>query len=425
MAIVTIPFGGEPIEVGIPDRNLAEVLRPRPSAALPDLDMAIETALDAPIDQPPLREWVNSTDRVLIVSDDTTRLTPVDRMIPALLRRFNAAGVPDAQISCIMALGTHRYMTEAEMRVKVGDAVFERIRVFNHEWRDPQALVDLGTSSQGTPLLVNRAVTEADLIIGLGTIVPHHIPGYSGSSKIIQPGVCGDRTTAETHLLSCGSGGDSYLGIEDNPVRQDMDDMADRVGMHTIFNAVMDDSGGVVGLFFGEMRQTFGAGVRLAREIYGVSYSEIPDIVLANSHPCDLDFWQSHKSMYPAQRMIKPGGTIIVCTPAPEGVSPVHRELLDFTPWPSHDIKAAYRDGRLKNGVACALAIAWAIVREKASVITYSPGISPEEKAALGHTHAPSIEWAVSEALRRQGQTARLSVLTHAPEMLPIGPVGG
>ncbi|MCG6861136.1 MAG: nickel-dependent lactate racemase [Chromatiaceae bacterium] len=423
MTILSIPFGGKPHELEVPERNLAEVLSPKPCKRVQNLDAAIESALDAPMGQPPLAEWVKSSDRVLIVSDDGTRLTPVHSMLPALLRRLNAAGVPDARIACIMALGTHRYMSEAEMRAKVGDDLFDRIRVFNHEWRDPQALVDLGASSQGTPLLVNRAVVEADVVIGFGTIVPHHIPGFSGSSKIIQPGVCGDRTTAETHLLSCESGGDSYLGIEDNPVRRDMDDMADRVGMRSIFNAVMDDTGGVVGLFFGEMRLAFKAGVKLAREIYGIEYREAPDIVLANSHPCDLDFWQSHKSLYPAQRMVKPGGTIIVATPAPEGVSPVHTELLDFTAWPSQDIKAAYRDGRLKNGVACALAIAWAMAREHASVITYSPGITPEEKAALGHTHAPTLTWAVEEALRRQGPSARLSVLTHAPEMLPIGPV--
>ena len=197
-----------------------------------------------------------------------------------------------------MALGTHRYMSEQEMRDKVGNAVFDRIRVLNHEWRTFEALVDLGTSRQGTPLQVNRLVAEADVVIGIGAIVPHHIPGFSGSSKIIQPGVCGAETTAETHLLSCRSGGDSFLGIEDNPVRRDMDDMADMVGMNTIFNVVMDSQGGVVGLFFGEKRAAFREGVALAREIYGVPFHETPDIVLSNSYPCDLDFWQSHKSLY-------------------------------------------------------------------------------------------------------------------------------
>jgi len=423
MPMLTIPFGGKPHELEIPDRNLAEILSPKPSQAVPDLDAAIEDALDAPIEQPPLETWVEPGDRVVIVSDDATRLTPVDRMLPPLLRRLHAAGVPNDRITCIMALGTHRYMTEDELRAKVGTAVFEQIRVTNHEWRDPQTLVDLGNSSQGTPLLVNREVVEADVVIGLGAIVPHHIPGFSGSSKIIQPGVCGNRTTAETHLLSCESGGDSYLGIEDNPVRRDMDDMADQVGLRTIFNVVMNDTGGVVGFFFGAMHAAFREGVKLARAIYGIEYHETPDIVLANSHPCDLDFWQSHKSLYPAQRMVRPGGTIIVCTPAPEGVSPVHTELLDFTALPSQAIKAAYREGRLTNGVVCALAIAWAMAREHASIINYSPGIRPEDKAALGHTHAPTLAWAVQKALRRQGPNARLSVLTHAPEMLPIGPV--
>jgi len=420
MTTVTMPFGGKPLRFEVPDRNLAQVLEPNGSTPLADLDAAIATALANPIGQPPIEQWVKPSDRVLLVSDDNTRLTPADRMIPPLLARLNAAGVPDRNIGCIMALGTHRYMTEGEMTAKVGPAVRRRIRVFNHAWREPENLVELGTSSAGTPLQVNRAVVEADVLIGLGAIVPHHIPGYSGSSKIIQPGVCGPKTTAETHMLSCEGGGDSLLGIEDNPVRRDMDDMADRVGMKTIFNVVMDSEGRVTGIFYGEMRAAFREGVRATREIYGVEFRETPDIVVANSYPCDLDFWQSHKSQYPAQRMVKTGGTIVVCTPAPEGVSPVHTDLLDFTAWPSAEIKAAYRAGRLKNGVASALAVAWALVREKASVITFSPGIPPEHKKKLGHTHAPSVQWGIDEALRRQGPHARVAVLTHAPDLLPI-----
>lgn len=420
MTRIAFPFGDSQLAIDIPDRNLAEVLEPKPTRPLADLPAAIDAALDDPIGQPRLEDWVAAGSRVLLASDDITRLTPCDRIIPPLLDRLNAAGVADANISCIMGLGTHRYMTEAEMDQKVGATVRQRIRVFNHEWKDPDALADLGVSQQGTPMVVNRAAVEADLVIGLGAIVPHHIPGYSGSSKIIQPGISGAVTTAETHLLSCDAGGDSFLGIEDNPVRRDMDEMAERVGMKTIFNVVMDSGGQTVGVFFGAMDAAFKQGVALAREIYGIPYHETPDIVVANAYPCELDFWQSHKAQYPAQRMIKPGGTIIVCTPAPEGVSPVHTELLDFTAWSSAEIKAAYRDGRLKNGVACALAIAWAMVREKASVILYSPGVPEADKIRLGHTHAPALDWAVAEALRRQGDDARITVLTHAPDMLPV-----
>lgn len=420
MARVTIPFESKPYTFEVPDENLAEVLSPHPSSPVGDLEGEIEKALSFPINQRPLEDCVKPTDRVLIVSDDNTRLTPADKIIPAILNRLNSAGVPDAQVACIMALGTHRYMTVGEILDKAGPEVCGRIKVFNHEWRNRDALTDMGVSKNGTPLVVNRAAVAADVLIGLGTVVPHHISGYSGSSKIIQPGICGARTTAETHILSCSGGGDSFLGFEENPVRRDMDDMADSVGLKTIFNVVMDSEGGVVGVFFGELRQTFEEAIKLARKIYGVEYHETPDVVIANSCPCDLDFWQSHKSQYPAQRMVKDNGTIILCTPAPEGVSPVHTDLLGFTAWPSQKIKDAYRRGELKNGVATALAMAWAMVREKANVLTYSPGIPPDDKASLGHTHAPTVEWAVEEALRRHGPKARLTVLTHAPEMLPI-----
>jgi nickel-dependent lactate racemase len=420
MTTVTIPFDGQPLSFEVPEANLAQVLRPNPSTPIHNLDAAIEAALSNPIGQAPIDQWVQPNDRVLLISDDNTRLTPVDRMIPPLLRRLNRSGVPDRQIACIIALGTHRYMTTEEMQAKMGVDVFRRIRVFNHEWREPEHLIDLGHSAYGTPLQVNRAVKEASILIGLGAIVPHHIPGYSGSSKIVQPGICGPKTTAETHMLSCEGGGDSFLGIEDNPVRRDMDDMADRVNMKTIFNVVMDSEGRVAGLFYGDRRSAFKAGVQAARSIYGVEYQETPDIVVANSCPCDLDFWQSHKAQYPAQRMVKTGGTIVVCTPAPEGVSPVHTDLLDYTAWPSAEIKSAYRSGRLRNGVAAALAVAWALVREKASVIHYSPGIPPDHKARLGHLHAPTLQWALDEALRQQGKNARVAVLTHAPDLLPV-----
>jgi len=417
---IQIPFGGRPYLFSIPPENLAQVLRPAAPAPLADLGAAVESALDHPIGQPPLKSWVRTSDRVVLVCDDNTRLTPAERIIPPLLNRLNAAGVPDQHIACIMALGTHRYMTQAEMAAKVGPEVFSRIRVCNHQWRDPDMLVDLGVSDYGTPLEVNRTVVEADVVIGIGAIVPHHIAGFSGGSKIIQPGICGPKTTAETHMLSCRGGGDSFLGIEDNPVRRDMDDMAHKVGMHTVFNVVMDPAGKVIGIFFGRMRAAFHKGVKLARRIYGVKYMETPDIVLANSHPCDLDFWQAHKSQYPAQRMVKTGGSIIICTPAPEGVSPVHRELLGYAAWSSSRIKAAYQRGELKNGVATALAVAWAMVREKAKVIMYSPGISSRDKAKLGHIHAPDIAAALEEAFRQQGPAARVSVLTHAPDTLPI-----
>lgn len=54
MANVTIPFDGNPVSFGVPDRNLAEILSPRPSKPISDLEKAIEAAFDASMGQEPL-----------------------------------------------------------------------------------------------------------------------------------------------------------------------------------------------------------------------------------------------------------------------------------------------------------------------------------------------------------------------------------
>ena len=411
MTQLTIPLKIPPLIFEIPKPNLSGVFSPRPIAPLADLDGAIREALDRPLGQQPLETWVRPSDRVLIISDDNTRFTPASRMILQILERLAAAGVPDERVSCIMALGTHRYMTDEEMRSKVGDEVYRRIRVFNHEWYDNSQLADLGMSKSGTPFLVNKAAVEADVVIGLGAVVPHHIPGYSGSGKIIQPGISGAKTTAATHMLSCSGGGDSFLGIAYNPVRTEMEEISDRVGMKTIMNVVLNVHGEVTGVFFGGGQEVFSQAVDMAREVYGFRYRETPDIVVANSFPCDLDFWQSHKAQYPAQRMVKQGGTIIISTPSPEGVQPGARprppeiHLLAF-----RKDKGSLSQRRTQKRGRCGPGHGLGHGREKAGVITYSPGIPKEDKALLGHTHAPSIQWALEEAFRRQGSSARVAV---------------
>jgi hypothetical protein len=73
----------------------------------------------------------------------------------------------------------------------------------------------------------------------------------------------------------------------------------------------------------------------------------------------------------------------------------------------------------LADEVGAALAIAWAQVREREEVWIVSDGICPEEAAKLGFRHFASIQEALDAALAQKGPGARVTVLTHAPDMLP------
>ena len=414
-----LPYGDRELAVCLPASNLYASLSPRPATPCSDPVAEVRRALQAPIGTPPLAVAVRGARRVVILADDLTRQTPVAVIIPLLLDELNAGGVHDEQVDVLIALGTHRPMSQEEIQARFGARVTGRVRVLNSPWRDAAQLADLGVTSNGTPIQVGRLAMEADLVIGLGTIVPHHIAGYSAGAKIVQPGISGAATTGATHYLSTRTRR-SYLGSLENPVRAEMEAIAERVGLRAVLNVVLDHAGHLVSAFYGDLRLAFRAGVALARRIYGVPLPGQADVVIAGSHPCDIEFWQAHKSLYPADLAVRKGGTIIVVTPCPEGVSVTHRDMLNFTALDAEEIQNLIDQGTIDDVVSGALALAWAKVRRRASVSLVSDGISDEEARALGFTPFASLDDAVGAALRRHGSQAKVTVLTHASETLPI-----
>jgi nickel-dependent lactate racemase len=215
------------------------------------------------------------------------------------------------------------------------------------------------------------------------------------------------------------------LGVVENKVREEMEVIADRAGVKYIFNTVLDPQGRVVKAFFGDIRQAFRAGVEISRQVYGIPAPGRTPIVLASSHPCDIEFWQAHKTLYPCDMLVEEGGTIIIVTPCPEGVAVTHPEMLEFAGQSPEDIDAQIEEGIIKDKVAGALALAWAKVRQHAEVCLVSDGIKAEVAAKLGFKHADTVEEALDRAWARLGKGAGVTVLTHGADTLPLLPEDG
>ncbi len=260
---IRLPYGKETVEVSVPESQLVGAYSPKDISPVADVKAEVRRALANPIGSVSLQELVKGKQNVVFVADDNTRLTPTEQMIPVLLDECNLAGVTDDRITIIIALGTHRFMTEQEILAKFGAETVGRVRIKNHPYKEMAELVDLGVTDNGGRILINKDVYEADFKIGIGSIVPHHIPGYAGGAKIVQPGVSGEETTAYTHLLSVRAPR-SYLGVLENPVRTELDLMARKVGLNTILNTVLNRHGQVVEAFFGDVGEAFRVGVQRA-----------------------------------------------------------------------------------------------------------------------------------------------------------------
>ncbi|ORC37950.1 hypothetical protein B4O97_02840 [Marispirochaeta aestuarii] len=416
---VSLPYGDTEVGVDIPEENIIGVYSPEEVPPVSDIRREVRRALENPIGSGRLDELARGKKRVVIVADDNTRLTPADLILPPVLDALNAAGVPDGAITLIIALGTHRFMTDEEILKKFGPEVVRRITIRNHPFRDLDSLVDLGTTENGTKIMINREVCEADFVIGVGSIVPHHIPGFAGGSKIIQPGVSGEDTTAETHLLSVRAPR-SYLGVLENPVRRELDSIARKVGLNIIFNTVLNRYGEVVEAFFGDVEAAFRKGVERSKKVFSVNIPQAADIVVSSSHPCDIEFWQAHKTLYPSDLAVKEKGIIIIVTPCYEGVAMTHDDILEVTGESSGRLREMVERGEVRDKVAAALAIAWAQVKERETVFIVSHGIDKETADKLGFIHFSSVQEALDEALKRKGSSSGITVLTHAADMLPV-----
>lgn len=419
MTKIKMPYGKTELEFEVPEKNLIGVYSPKDVPAVADVRAEVLRAINNPIGTKSLRELAKDAKNVVIVADDNTRLTPTEKIIPVLLEELNAAGITDEQITLIIALGTHRFMTEEEIIEKFGAEVVKRIKIKNHDFKNLDEMVNLGTTENGTHVLVNKEVYEADFKIGVGSIVPHHIPGYAGGAKIVQPGISGEKTTAETHLLSVRAPR-SYVGVQENPVRKELNGIARSIKLNTIFNTVLNRHGEVVGAFYGDVVDAFNKGVELSQEVYAVELPQEADIVVSGSHPCDIEFWQAHKTLYPSDLSVKAGGVIILVTPCYEGVAMTHLDILEFANNSAVKLRDMVDKGELHDEVAAALAIAWAQVKERESVYIVSDGIPKDHAKKLGFVPFDSVQEALNAAMQQQGSAARVTVLTHAPDMLPI-----
>ena len=381
----------------------------------------VRNALDNPIGCDAIPNEVKPSDKVLLLIDDHSRSTPVRAILPLVLEQLKIAGVSDDSITILVALGTHRPMTAAEMEARVGPEIFAKISVLNHAWDDPASLQYMGATTAGTDIWVNKLAVEADYIIGIGHIVPHRVAGYSGGGKIIQPGISGPVTTGKTHWLSAYYSAQEVLGQPDNPVRREIEEVALRVGLKFIVNVVQDSAGKIAGVFAGHPTAAHRAGCKFAESIYGVHVAKKADIVITEAYPTESELWLATKALQAADIVVKPEGVIILLAACPEGISCSHGPLIEKYGFrPLKAVEALVEEGLMKDLNVSSYLARVGNVLEKTRTILVSEGISTAQAEKIGFIGCGDVESALRKALSMVNPDPEIVVLYHGSELLPI-----
>lgn len=405
----------------IPERNLLGIFSPSILKSGKGEEQIIEKALSHPIGSLPLSQMLKGREKVLVVVDDYTRGTPVQKILPCLIKELGGAGVKKERIQILVALGTHRSMTKDEMIKKFGLDLLTQYPILNHLWWIPSQLIRLGETEKGTPILVNRIVKEVDFIIGVGQIVPHRVSGFSGGGNIIQPGICGEETTGKTHWLSAQFKGREILGEIENPVKDEIEQVAQKAGLKWIINTIQDGTGRTVDAVAGDPILAYRKGGARSLQIYQAELPQDADIVVADSHPYDSDLWLASKGIYASELAVKQDGVVILVSPCPEGVSLSHPEVLEFGYQTFENAERLFHQGKIRKLTAAAhLVHVGRVIKERAKCIFVSQGISKEEKEKLGFIHAQDPQQALEMAFSLTGPDTKVAVLQRGGEILPV-----
>jgi nickel-dependent lactate racemase len=314
---IDLPYGDGVITVELPAHAQVDVYQPNDVAGVADAGAEVRRAMREPIGTAPLAVLARGKQRVAIVIDDQTRPVPTAAMLRPILVDLAEGGIDSRQVTVVIATGLHRRVSEAEARQLIGGLPLKAIC---HDPDDPRQLASIGTTSQGAGLLINRTVVDADLRILTGDIELHQFVGYGGGAKSVMPGVSDAASVRRTHskMEAPGTGAGLFDG---NPVRAEVEESADMLGVHFIVNVVLNSRHEVVRAFAGDVHQAFRAGTRLVDEIYKVAVPQPYDAVLASpgGFPKDIELYQSQKAITSARRIVRRGGMIIACAECREG----------------------------------------------------------------------------------------------------------
>ena len=382
----------------------AEVVAEQELSAAPDGE--IERSLDEPLGK--RLEELAGCRSASILASDITRPAPSHILLPPLIRRLKELGIMDIRV--VFGLGTHRRMTEDEVRRLLQGCI-----KVPHMQHDTGRCVHLGETVRGTPVEINETVASSDMIIATGNIEYHYYAGYSGGAKAVLPGVSSENSVIRNHELMRDPR--SATGRLDSPVRLDMEDAAAVAGLDFILNAVLNGRNEIVQAVAGDYIRAHRSGAATVDRMYR-RRGEPADIVVtcAGGRPKDLNLFQAQKALDNAKNAALPGGSIILVAECCEGLGhPV------FERWSREACSAEQCWERFGREYEFGGHKAAFLARESLEHHLILVSSLPNEMAEMCFfAAARTLPEALEMARARQGRDARMLVMPHGNLTLAV-----
>lgn len=413
---IRIPYGHSFQTAFIPNHFVVDIIEAPEALPVSDPLVAVHSALENLLGNV---KWADlaRAHSVAVAVNDKTRLVPHEHLLPPLMDRLAALGIPDSAITFYVAVGTHPPMTPDEFPDILPDEILTRYRVVSHDSENDNLLIHAGETARGTPVWINRSYAQSNVKIVVGNIEPHQFAGFSGGVKSAAIGLAGLETINKNHALMTHP--DSLLGMYDtNPARQDIEEIGEKLVIHLAVNAILNQSRQLVRVLAGEPKAVMQAGIPLARQLCQVGVKSEYRLVISapGGNPKDINVYQSQKGLAHAALITRPGGTVILAAACPEGTGSPHYEEWMLGKRSYAEVLQKFNDEGFRIGPHKAYQIA----RDASLVrLLFCTDMDQDLARALLLNPICDLQTAVDLALADLQPGERIGILPHASSTIP------
>jgi len=430
---VQIPCGHEMLALELSEDRIIGVRNPHPMQAASDPDGLLRDSIAAAFEEAGLEKKARAGAKACVAVTDRTRSTPNHRIVPILLDHLNALGVPDRRITIISGGGMHAPDSLEQLIENVGRDVVERVSVLTNEPDNDDMMVSMGTTDLGTPVEVHERFAEADIKLGVSNVMPCMLAGWSGSGKIVMPGVSSRRAIYHNHkffveplmALNCAS----LMGVmpPENPIRADIEDFATISGIDLVVNTVLNSERELVDVFCGDHVVAHRAARDCMRPNVEVSLPQPVDVLIAGVGDPALEvslFQGGSRVCGGVDRYLRPGGTLVMVNACTEGIyegfeHQEFREWMRRMPTP-REIGDLVADEKMGGEKGCVLfTFAWLLHEMGCRIIVVTQGMTAAELEEIHLEHASSLQQAADEAMGAYATGVSVGIMPNGGLVLP------
>ena len=420
---VTMHYGKTGLPLDLPDDWDITVIRKKPMPILHDPVKTLKEIFEHPAGVKPLAELASGRRNACILICDITRPVPNGAILPVLIQLLISSGMKPTDIRVLVATGLHRPNEGEELREVVGsDWVLETVKVENHFARRDEDHADLGSTSHGLPVRLDRRFVEADLRIVVGLVEPHFMAGYSGGRKVITPGIAHRDTITSIHAAGMlEQKGIENCVIDGNPLHQELIEISRMVGECFAVNVIIDEARQISFVNFGDIEKSHTEAVSFVRPFAEVPVAQKFKTVITSGagYPLDKNYYQTVKGMVAALDILEPGGNLFIVSECSEGIgSPEYaecqRRLIDMGPEAFMDqilpkTKADIDEWETEMQLK---------VAKVGKIHLFSGCLCDADKQLTGVVHIDSLVEAIQQSVNEFGDK-RVAVIPEGPYVIP------